>query len=90
MAKQTYQGPKQSVSAKKQAVYDEYLAELMATEKLTSPQVARLIGIDNSTLGQWRKDGRGPRFSQGPGEHARYLKSDVLAYLAAVQKGGDQ
>jgi hypothetical protein len=59
-------------------------------ERMTTNEVAKLIGITVDTLAVWRCRGRGPRYTKIPGVRGFYLKSDVEAWFATgtVRAGG--
>lgn len=47
-------------------------------ERMTSGQVADLLGVDRSTISRLPKERL--KFTRTPGGQRRYLRSDVLAY----------
>ena len=53
---------------------------------MTRRQVARLLGVDISTLSRWEKDGCGPPCIRLEGQTIRYDLADALAYLAERKK----
>ena len=55
---------------------------------MTAKQLAALIYISEASLAQDRYLGRGIPFTK-IGARVRYLREDVLAYLAAHRMGGD-
>jgi hypothetical protein len=68
------------------------MADLIAPEDLpavaTAPQVAAVFQTTEDALAQDRYRGRGIPFVK-IGGRVRYLREDVLAYLAANRIGGD-
>jgi excisionase family DNA binding protein len=54
---------------------------------LTPADVARMLGIPERTLGQWRYVGRGPSY-RVVGRHVRYHPDDIVAWLARQKRGG--
>jgi len=56
----------------------------MATQVLTGPQAAELLGVQEQTLRAWRVQGRGPKYIRygGPRGRVRYAPQDVDDWLA--------
>jgi predicted site-specific integrase-resolvase len=52
--------------------------------KLNQKQAAKLLDVEPETLSKWRMRNRGPVYLRISGK-IRYLKSDVLDYLAACR-----
>ena len=58
----------------------------MATESPTgltfwsTPQVADILGVPESTVVAWRSSGVGPTFAR-VGKHVRYQAEDVVAWI---------
>jgi len=50
-------------------------------ENLTTKQAAEFLQIKETTLEQWRWNGRGPRYCK-IGRSVRYRKADLDAFLA--------
>lgn len=50
------------------------------SNNLTTPEAARYLNFEVSTLEQWRWNGRGPRFVK-IGRHVRYRLSDLDAFI---------
>lgn len=57
-------------------------------EVLEQEQLAAMLGVEISTLADWRRKGYGPPFARLKGERGRvrYLRSDVIAWLKARQR----
>jgi excisionase family DNA binding protein len=56
-------------------------------EPLASPaEVAKVLGIPEKTLAQWRSQDKGPEYSK-VGRHVRYDWADVNAWLAEQHVG---
>lgn len=51
---------------------------------LTSAEVARLLGVNPSTLCRWRQEGKGPRVYWLGVASPRYREDDVLEWLERV------
>ncbi len=51
-----------------------------SSNNLTTPQAARYLNFEETTLEQWRWNGRGPRFVK-IGRHVRYRLSDLDAFI---------
>jgi transposase-like protein len=52
-------------------------------DRISAPQVARLIGIKTHTLAKWRCLGRGPKgWIQVSPTHVTYPRSEVEKFLA--------
>lgn len=51
-------------------------------EVLTPKEAAAALKVHIATLGNWRVEGSGPRFTR-VGRSVRYTKNDLAAYLAA-------
>ena len=49
---------------------------------LGSSKIARLLGVEEETLGVWRRRGYGPRWYR-IGRKVRYAEADVRAWMAA-------
>lgn len=60
---------------------------MIPSDILTAKQLAELIQTSEASLAQDRWRGRGVPFIKFGGR-VRYLRSDVLAYLAANRVGG--
>lgn len=56
------------------------MQEMVIDDLLTSSEAARLLGISNRTLGQWRKDRLIP-FYKSSAKTVRYKKSELLSYI---------
>ena len=56
----------------------------MATQVLTGPQAAEMLGVQEQTLRAWRVKGNGPEYIRygGPRGRVRYAREDVDAWLA--------
>lgn len=68
------------------------MADLLSSGELppiaTAPQVAKVMHMTVDALAQDRYRGRGIPYVK-IGGRVRYLRDDVLAYLAAHRVGGD-
>jgi excisionase family DNA binding protein len=48
----------------------------------TPDDLSEILGVPRSTIGYWRREGRGPRPIQvGEGTHFRYRREDLEAWL---------
>ncbi len=59
-------------------------------ELLSSEAVARMLGITRQTLGNWRKQGKGPEFIRLPSGYIRYRRASVEALLAGETEQTEQ
>jgi excisionase family DNA binding protein len=55
-------------------------SQVFFSNNLTTPEAARYLNFEVSTLEQWRWNGRGPRFVK-IGRYVRYRLSDLDAFL---------
>lgn len=55
-------------------------------EWLTPQQAAALVGITADTIRKWANSGVLPSQRVRPGSHRRFLRSDVMALLAAADQ----
>lgn len=55
---------------------------VLDAEKLTSRQVAAMLGLASSTVAGWRHQGIGPKYVRFNGA-VRYLRADVEAWVSA-------
>jgi excisionase family DNA binding protein len=62
--------------------------ELPTPVWLTQGEVASLLGVSVHTLLDWRRDGRGPQYTDMGGRAVRYLLSDVQTWLASLPSRG--
>lgn len=53
---------------------------------LTTKEAAAMLGIQPGTLEQLRKRKKGPPFLKAPGIGIRYLRQDLVAYLARARR----
>ena len=55
----------------------------MATQVISGPEAAALLGVQEQTLRAWRVKGKGPRFFRfgGPRGRVRYSLQEVEAWL---------
>lgn len=56
-----------------------------AEDWLTPPEAAEVVNVAPQTLANWRASGIGPRYSklsEGRAGRVRYLRRDVLVWLA--------
>jgi excisionase family DNA binding protein len=53
-------------------------------EYLTRKQVRALIGVSNTTLNNWRKNGTLPACKIGA--QVRYVKADVIAHIERIKQ----
>jgi predicted DNA-binding transcriptional regulator AlpA len=61
----------------------------MSDELLTASETSQWIKKPETTLSQWRYQGRGPSYLKLEGGHVRYRRSDVEAWLTSCeQKAG--
>lgn len=60
----------------------------MASEFLTAPKVADLLGVSDETVRRWADDGRLPYITL-PSGHRRYRRSDIEAILVPNPASGD-
>ncbi len=66
---------------------------LVDVKQLTRTQAAEILGLRPKTLANWSLLGRGPRWrklGRGKKSSVRYSMSDIEAYLAGCQTGGEQ
>lgn len=56
---------------------------------LESRDAARLLGIAPSTLGAWRRQGRGPAFIRVGPRAVRYAVTDLVEFLRRGRVGRD-
>lgn len=47
---------------------------------LTPPEVAEYLAINESTLAQWRQEGRGPRYAKFTDRSIRYHSDEVVRW----------
>jgi predicted DNA-binding transcriptional regulator AlpA len=62
------------------AVMDQAAAEL--TPLLTPQEVANMLGLTERTLERWRITGEGPRYSKLSRSTVRYMREDVVSFVA--------
>lgn len=65
---------------------NELAQDLAEVELLTQRETARLFRVATRTVGRWADQGK-LSAARTPGGHRRYLKSQVLALLAATDTG---
>ena len=58
------------------------------SELLTPAEVARITTLAESTLGDWRKRGEGPRYVRLGCRRVAYRREDVEAWLAQQTRDG--
>lgn len=51
-------------------------------ELMTPDAVARVFGVTRQTLGNWRKQNKGPEYIRLPSGYIRYRRASVEALLA--------
>lgn len=55
------------------------------SEIMTPAQCAEFLGVSKETLFNWRKRGGGPKWTQPTPRLVRYMRADVLAWLAEAR-----
>lgn len=59
-------------------------------ELLNPDAVARMLGVTRQTLGNWRKQNKGPDYIRLPSGYIRYRRASVEALLAGEQEEQEQ
>lgn len=59
-------------------------------ELMTPDAVARVFGVTRQTLGNWRKQGKGPEYIRLPSGIIRYRRASVEALLAGETEQTEQ
>lgn len=57
--------------------------------RLNSVEAARALGVDSSTLADWRRRGSGPRFEVVSERKFYYLLSDIVRWLSERRRYGN-
>ena len=59
----------------------------MTNKLLTTAEVAEILSVPTTTLGQWAYLGHGPAFSK-VGKHRRYDPADLEEWMKSLPTGG--
>lgn len=60
----------------------------MTTDRLSSPEAARYLGLSEVTIKTWRRRGTGPAWLK-LGRRVVYDRTDLDKFMAARRRGGD-